>query len=112
MLRNNNGFFLLELLLSLSAMFMIGLFLIPLIIDMNQQSKKLEIENKAQQILYEELQGKLRGAQTFTNYSLQENGVKYDITWRDSGARGQKEACISVKQNALLSKTEICGKLE
>lgn len=112
MLRSNNGFFLLELLLSLSALFMICLYFIPLLMDLNQQSLNLEKENKARQLLYEELQAKIRGAQTFTDFSIKENGVEYQIKWRDSGLSGQKEACVSVEPNAILSKTEICGTLE
>jgi competence protein ComGE len=112
MLRNNNGFFLLELLLSLSALFMICIFFIPLLMDLNQQSRQLEADSKARQLMYEELQAKIRGAQTFTDYFIEENSVKYQIIWRDSGLYGQKEVCVKVEQNSFLAKTEICGALE
>ncbi len=112
MLRNNKGYFLLELLLSLSAMFMVCLFFIPLLMDLRDQSMTLEIEKKARQIMYEELQAKLNGSQTFTNRALVQNGVEYRIDWRNTDETGQKEVRVSADGKTGHSKIEIYGKLE
>ncbi|WP_396954561.1 competence type IV pilus minor pilin ComGE [Neobacillus sp.] len=112
MLRNNKGFFLLELLLSLSALIMLSLFLLPLLMELRGQSIKLEIENRTRQIMYEELQAKLIENQTFVNYTLRQNRVEYKIIWKDSRAAGQMEVCVKVERNAFLPQTEICGLLE
>ncbi|MDQ0197315.1 hypothetical protein [Neobacillus ginsengisoli] len=109
MLLKNKGFFLLELLLSLSAWFMMGLFLIPLLIDMTNQFRQLEVDNYARQLLYEELQVKLIDGQSTTSYSKFLNGIEFNIYWRDSSVLGQKEACVKVEKNSFYSKTELCS---
>lgn len=110
MLRKNNGFFLLELLLSLSALLMICLFLIPLLIEMRNQTRTLEIEEKARQIMFEELQAKLINDQPLTNYSVNQNSITYKISWTDSSQ--PKEVCVSVDKESFHKRTEICGTLE
>ncbi len=112
MLRNPKGFFLLELLLSLSALFMVCLFILPIYIDIQTQCKRLEIENKARQLMYEELQTKLMNQQPFTDYSVRQNGIEYKIVWRNSSQAGKMEVCIRVDSNSFLPKTELCGILE
>ncbi|ETI67331.1 hypothetical protein [Neobacillus vireti] len=112
MLRNNKGFFLLELLLSLSALLMLSLFLLPLLMDLKGQSRQLGVENKARQLMYEELQAKLIANPTFTNYTFVENGVEYKIIWKDSLTAGQKEVCVRVERNSFLPQIEICSVLE
>ncbi|MGG3469982.1 competence type IV pilus minor pilin ComGE [Neobacillus pocheonensis] len=110
MLRKNNGFFLLELLLSLSALLMVCLFLIPLVIEMRDQTRTLEIEKKARQIMFEELQAKLTNNQPLTNYSVNLNNINYKISWTDSIQ--PKEVCVSVDKEPFHKQTEICGNLE
>ncbi|MBL4951419.1 hypothetical protein JK635_04080 [Neobacillus sp. YIM B02564] len=112
MLKNNKGFFLLELLLSLAAVFMIGIYLIPLFIDLREQSINLEMEKKARQIMYEELQAKLNDSQAYTSGSLSQNGVNYQIHWNDRNENGLKEVCVSADGKTRHSKIEVCGKLE
>jgi type II secretory pathway pseudopilin PulG len=112
MLSNNKGFFLLELLLSLSALLMLSLFLLPLLMDLRDQSRQLEIENNARKLMYEELQAKLIDSRTFTNYTFIQNRVEYKIIWRDIQVTGQKEVCVKVERNPFLPETKICGVLE
>lgn len=112
MLRSNKGFFLLELLLSLSALLMLSLFLLPLLMDVRGQKIQLEIEKKARQIMYEELQAKINNNPTFSNYTISHNRVAYNIIWKDSQVTGQKEVCVRVEKNSFLHQTEICGVLE
>ena len=102
----------LELLLSLSAWLMLSLFFLPLLIDLRGQSRQLELESKARQLMYEELQSKLINNNTFSNYTTILNGVEYQIIWKDSDAVNQKEVCVRIEKNSFLHKTEICGFLE
>ncbi|MEH7013928.1 hypothetical protein V7087_24480, partial [Neobacillus niacini] len=69
MLWKNDGFFLLELLLSLSAWFMLGMFFIPLLMDLSYQSQQLVRDKKAKQFLFEELQANLVEDRSNSSYS-------------------------------------------
>jgi competence protein ComGE len=111
MLRSTKGYFLLELLLSLSALLMLCLYLLPLIIELREQSHQLELESRVRQIMFEELQAKLINKGTFTNYSSIQNGVEYKIIWKDRGA-DQKEVCVRIDKNSFLPEIEMCGILE
>ncbi|MFK9093274.1 competence type IV pilus minor pilin ComGE [Bacillus salipaludis] len=112
MLRSNKGFFLLELLLSLSALLMLSLYLLPILMEIRHQSMKLEIENTSRKIMYEELQAKLIDSQTFKNYTIIRNKVEYKIIWNETGSLGQKEVCVIVEKNAFLPESKVCGVLE
>ncbi|MEC1522991.1 hypothetical protein P9D43_13360 [Neobacillus niacini] len=107
MLRKSNGFFLLDLLLSLSAWFMMGMFFMPLLIDLSNQSQQLVRDKKGEQFLFEELQANLTEVRTSSNYSIFHNGTEYKIYWNHlSGI--EKEVCVKVDETALLRGTEIC----
>jgi len=114
MLRNTKGFFLLDLLLSLSAMLTLCLFLVPLLTDLREQSRQLELESKARQLMYEELQAGIISIQPNSNYSTIsiQNGIEYKINWKDSESTGQKEVCVRVEKNSFLPEIEVCGLLE
>jgi competence protein ComGE len=107
MLLKNDGFFLLELLLSLSVWIMIGVFFVPLLIDLKNQSQELEITNKANQLLYEELHAKLSVDLLDSGYSVFDSRREYRIDWRDAGEL--KEVCVSVVEGSSQPKTEICA---
>ncbi|MDQ0975923.1 competence protein ComGE [Neobacillus niacini] len=108
MLWKNDGFFLLELLLSLSAWFMMSMFFMPLLIELSHQSQQLVRDKKAVQFLFEELQANLTEDRTNSNYSIYHNGTEYKIYWIQSSEIGQKEVCVKVDKTAFLPKTEIC----
>jgi competence protein ComGE len=108
MLRKNDGFFLLELLLSLSAWFMMSMFFMPLLMELSHQSQQLVRDKKAVQFLFEELQANLTEDRTNSNYSINHNGTEYKIYWIQSSDIGQKEVCVKVDKTAFLPKTEIC----
>ncbi|MCM3566625.1 hypothetical protein [Neobacillus mesonae] len=112
MLRNNNGYFLLELLLSLSAMFLICLYFIPLLIDLRQQTIGLEKEKAARQLMFEELQGKLNDTVDYRNQSFSQNGIVYEIYWKDLEGSSLKEVCVSAMGKTGRPEVEKCGKLE
>jgi competence protein ComGE len=108
MLWKNDGFFLLELLLSLSAWFMMSMFFMPLLMELSHQSQQLVRDKKAVQFLFEELQANLTEDRTTSNYSIYHNGTEYKIYWIQSSDIGQKEVCVKVDKTAFLPKTEIC----
>ena len=107
MLLKNKGFFLIELLLSLSALIMIFLTFIPLLIDLKNQAWKLEIEQQSYQFLYEELQASIINGQTSPTHSISRNGIEYQISWRDTAVFGLKEVCIKV-ENPLYFEEKKC----
>jgi competence protein ComGE len=112
MLLKNDGYFLLELLLSLSAWFMLGLYFLPLMIDLTNQSRQLEVINKANLLLFEELHAKLIEENPISSYVIFDNGVEYQIYWRELSVPSQKEVCVKVENNTFLPKTELCKKPE
>lgn len=105
----NDGFFLLELLLSLSALFMLSMFFVPLLIDFANQSQQHVREKRAKQFLFEELQANLIEDRTNTHYSITLNGTEYKIYWRLTSVNGQKEVCVKVDENILLPSFEDCA---
>jgi competence protein ComGE len=108
MLWKNDGFFLLELLVSLSAWFMLGMFFMPLLMELTIQSQQLVRDKKAVQFLFEELQANLTEDRTNSNYSIHHNGTEYKIYWRQLSGNGQKEACVKIEGNTFLPRTDIC----
>jgi competence protein ComGE len=112
MLRNNKGYFLLELLLSLSTMLMLSLFLLPLFMELRDQSKKVEIEKTAQRLMYEELKAKIIGKGTMSDSSIILNTIEYKIIWSNTDVSSQKEVCVKVEKNSLHPETNVCGALE
>jgi competence protein ComGE len=108
MLSKNDGYFLLELLLSLSAWFMMGTFFIPLLMDISNQSRQLVQDKKAKQFLFEELQANLVEDRTNSKYSIFHNGTEYKIYWAQSTVNGQKEVCVEVDGNTYLPRTKLC----
>lgn len=107
MLWKSDGYFLLELLLSLSVWFMIGMFFMPLLIELSSQSEQLVRDKKAVQFLFEELQANFTEDRTNSNYSIFHNGTEYKIFWNRQSI-GQKEVCVKVDETFFLPKTEIC----
>jgi competence protein ComGE len=107
MLLKNKGFFLIELLLSLSAWFMLSLIFIPLLIDIKNQALDLEIEKQSYQLLYEELEALAKNGHISSNYSISKNGMEYQISWKDTADSVQKEVCVKV-ENSLHVEKEKC----
>jgi hypothetical protein len=88
---------------------MLCLFILPQLIELNKQSLQLQVNKKAEQLLYEELQAKLIDGQSFTNYTILYRGIEYRILWSNLAVTEQKEVCVRVDKNAFLLRTEICA---
>ncbi len=108
MLRKSNGFFLIELLLSLSALLMLALFFVPLLADLNTQSQQLERESLAEQLLYEELNALIINGIPSPSHSIFRNGNEYKITWASSPSDNQKEVCVTLEKKARFPEKTIC----
>lgn len=96
-----------ELLLSLSAISMMCLFLLPLYMEIRSQTEQTRIDKKAEQLMFEELQAQLMGALSYSSYSVFDSGIEYLVTWRDRSPT-LKEVCVKV-EHSTLSSAEICG---
>ncbi|MDP4085244.1 MAG: hypothetical protein Q8934_11600 [Bacillota bacterium] len=106
---NNKGFFLLDLLLSLSILIMIGLFFTPVVMNLSIQSQQLKAENVAFQLLYEELDKFIINGHTSPDYSTKENGIDFLIHWKENSDSLQKVVCVTIEKNSFISDTEICA---
>lgn len=104
----NDGFFLLELLLSLSAWLMIGVVFMPLLVDLSNQSQQLVRDKKVNQLLFEELQANLVEDRTNSSYSIFHDGTEYKISWTQLSVNGLMEVCVKVDETTFLPRTEIC----
>lgn len=112
MLPNSRGYFLLELLLSLSAWLMLSSFLLPLLLEVRNQSFQVEVENQARKMMYEELQARMMDHQNFTNYNVVQDGIEYQIIWGDTFESERREVCVKIENNTLVHETKICGIFE
>ncbi|MBA4535803.1 hypothetical protein H1Z61_01285 [Bacillus aquiflavi] len=93
MLKNDNGFFLAELFLSLSTLLLVCSILVPLYIDLVAKREQLEIEHEAVQILYEELISE-KVEQTTNHFkTIIKNGIEYEFVRRPTNS-GEMEVCI------------------
>jgi competence protein ComGE len=108
MLLKNNGFILAELLLSLSALLMICLFFTPILIDLSKQSKKLQIEKQAHQLLFEELQSFIINDQPSQDHSTVQNGIAYQILWSSTDIPEQRKVCVKIDKNSFQPEIELC----
>ncbi|QCJ43453.1 hypothetical protein [Neobacillus sp. 19] len=91
---------------------MLSLYLLPLLMELREQSWQLKIENTARKLMYEELQAKISDGQSFNNYSIIRNKVEYKINWNDLGLDGRKEVCVKVEKISTLPECKVCGVLE
>jgi K+-sensing histidine kinase KdpD len=108
MLRKNDGVILAELLLSLATLLMVGLFFVPLIMDITTQARNLETEKQATEILYDELQNFTVNPLLSQNYETIINGVKYQIIWSEIPETGQREVFVKIENNQTNPGKNIC----
>ncbi|WP_338750069.1 hypothetical protein [Bacillus sp. FJAT-52991] len=87
---NEKGFSLAESLLSLSAVLILTILILPLLLQMIGQSKALWEREKAMRILFEEGEKRLREGNSFT-YVYVEEGEEYKISWE-----ARAVACVEV----------------
>ncbi|MDF2904545.1 MAG: prepilin-type N-terminal cleavage/methylation protein [Bacillus sp. (in: firmicutes)] len=95
MLRRSEGYFLAELLLSLTAWFLITGFLLPIVILLKEQAVQVHLENTAVHLLYDEMERQINEGFLVGNKTEILNGIIYEISWRDDTS--QTEVCVEYK---------------
>ncbi|WP_409270643.1 type II secretion system protein [Neobacillus sp. SCS-31] len=110
MLRRNNGFFLVEMLLSLTALGIAALFLIPSLVFLWEKGERISLEKNARQLMYSELIRTVsEGSGPFSH--IEKIGVtNYTIYIKQSG-NGSREVCVSYEHPATGTGT-VCGFVE
>ncbi|MBY0122407.1 phosphatase [Bacillus sp. S/N-304-OC-R1] len=94
MWRRNDGFFLPELILSLSAWLLIAGIFFPLVMNIVNQSLQLKQEFEVSRLLYEELIRAKKEGVLPVSHSLLVNGTQYTISLDSSGGNTGVEVCI------------------
>ncbi|WP_102274583.1 phosphatase [Cytobacillus massiliigabonensis] len=94
MWRKNDGFFLAELLLTLSAWLLIASVLFPLIIQAVNQSLQVRQEFLAAEILYESLIDSKKRSVYPLNETIVVNQTLYEIITKENGESANMEVCI------------------
>jgi hypothetical protein len=89
MLRKCEGFFLGELLLSLSLWILAIGILLPFVIKLTNQSLQVKVETGAVHLLYEEVQAYLADGTVPGNRTVHKNGYEYMIIWKTD-----REVCV------------------
>lgn len=92
MLRRNNGYFLVELLLSLSTWILVTGCLLPLLLHLYYLTDLLQLENTANHLLFDELESNLVGNAFIGNKTILLNGTQFAINWNDDAQPA--EVCV------------------
>jgi competence protein ComGE len=103
MLRKNNGFFMIDLVLTLSSWLLISSTLLPLAIQFMVDSSNETEKYKVTIILYEKLHESLVEGQPLTSHIMEINGDKFEIISNPE----QKEVCIQYEDHSQANK-RIC----
>ncbi|WP_053367125.1 type II secretion system protein [Bacillus sp. FJAT-27245] len=110
MLQRSRGFFLAEMLLSLTALGIAALFLIPALGFLWEKGERISFEKTARQLMYSEL---IRTASEGSGpFSRRETigGYEYKVFVRQDG-KGNREVCVSYEHSANGNGT-VCGFVE
>ncbi|QED48616.1 type II secretion system protein [Cytobacillus dafuensis] len=93
MCRRNNGFFLVEMLLSLSAWLVIAMVFFPLIMGLINRTIQLHQEYDGTQLLYETLQTAKKEQRVPVHEIIKINQTVYEV-YQDSVRSGRLEVCV------------------
>ncbi|MCQ6273717.1 hypothetical protein JMM81_01835 [Bacillus sp. V3B] len=91
----NNGFYMAELLLSLSGWMLIACILVPMFIQLNKQSIQLQERSDALHILYEYLQTIVVENSDREDTIITRGNKQYEIVWQEAAVDGKTEVVIS-----------------
>ncbi|WP_371321645.1 competence type IV pilus minor pilin ComGE [Robertmurraya korlensis] len=103
MLFKTNGFFLVELLLSLSVWLVLTLFLLPMFIQVSKQSLNTQYSREASKILYDSLQEVMFTGSIKDQLTIQRKGKSYTVTKEVT----KNEVCVSY-DNSFKKEVLIC----
>jgi competence protein ComGE len=91
----NNGFYMAELLLSLSGWLLIACILVPMFIQLNKQSIQIQERSDALHILYEYVQTIVVENPDRENVIITRGDTQYEIVWREESVNRKMEVAIS-----------------
>lgn len=94
MLLKNKGYYLVELLLSLSGWILIASMVVPMLIQINKQSVQMKEKSEALHILYEYVQEVLIENPERENFNVMKNNNTFDIIWFGEKDGRKSEVCI------------------
>lgn len=94
MLSKNKGYYLVELLLSLSGWILIASLMVPMLVLFNKQSVQIQEKSDALHILYEYVQEVIIENPERENFSVIKNNKSYDIIWVGEKEGRKSEVCI------------------
>lgn len=95
MLRRNSGYFLAEVLLSLTVWLLITGLLLPLVIQLKSQSVLLALDNTAVHLLFDELENKMDQSLLTGNKTIMSNGTAFEIVWYED--MSETKVCVEYK---------------
>ncbi|PLR99924.1 hypothetical protein [Bacillus sp. T33-2] len=94
MLRRNEGFFLAEMLLSLSAWILSAAFMLPMAMLVVGQSSQMKQEANAVQLMYENLQEISIGDESGDGNVVSKDGTQFKITYLRNSMGLAEEVCV------------------
>jgi hypothetical protein len=98
-LKSNHGFYMAELIISLTGWLLITGIFVPMFIQMKQQSVSLQQKSDALHVIYEYVQTIDREMEK-ENRSVIRGDTRFEISWTDIEVDGKKEVLITY-ENAL-----------
>ncbi|WP_158587504.1 type II secretion system protein [Neobacillus notoginsengisoli] len=108
-MRKNRGFFLAEMLLSLSALCVAALFLVPALMFVYDKSDQIKREKNARKLLYAELLASEADGILPRNDKKNIDGTSYSIRYMER-SDGGGEVCVEYVH--LSEKKALCAKRE
>ena len=94
MLSKNDGYYLVELLLSLSGWILIASLMVPMLVVINKQAVQIQEKSEALHILYEYVQGVLIEKPERENFNVTKNNKSYEIIWFGDQEGSKGEVCV------------------
>lgn len=99
----NNGYFLCDLLISLSGWILIASVIVPMMIGLNKQSVELKEKSDAVHILYEYMQTVVVENPERTNFSVTKNDKEYEVVWQ--GKKDGVKSEVSIRYENVFGQT-------
>lgn len=109
MLQRNDGYFLAELLLSLSSWLLMTGLMLPMVMFVWEQSAQLQLDNTATHLLYDALESHIVEGVSTEGKLVHLNGTVYEIRW--SGEMSDTKVCVEYDVGQSVPK-QICKRPE
>ncbi len=112
MSKNCEGYFLLEVLMSLALLFVASAFL-PALAKMRETDLFIEQKREAAEVLHNEIQSRLYdGGAGPEEQQVLKNGRLYVFTWKETEKELVFQACVSFEHELTGRKAETCHEVQ